>query len=477
MASPVTLRAEGEGHWRGDVVPFDDVFTFFLVAEPREDGSLGAFLRNPERNFGVFLNVDRLERSGDTVRLVGTFFRNTDEQVLAEGTYDPNTDVLSLNLRGAAYDFERIDDEPASHFYARGRNPEPWRYEPPPATNDGWEVGTVADAGIAVEPIRDLIEDVISVPAESLSAPYVHGMLIARNGVLVVEEYFHGFDRETPHDTRSASKSLTSVLVGAAIEAGAPFDASTPAIEAIYGDHIPPDTGPRKRRMAVEHLLTMTSGLDCDDRDSSSPGNEDVMQQQEEEPDWYRYTLELAMVREPGETAVYCSINSNLLGAVLSAATGQSLPELFQQLIAEPLQIERYHLFLSPVGRAYMGGGIQWLPRDFMKLGQLMLNGGEWNGRRVVSPEWASRSITPLVELRDKGYGYQWWIMKYPYGDGTVQVFFAGGNGGQVVIGVPELDLLVTFYAGNYSDPVLYRIQEEFVPQYILPAVEQVVGR
>ena len=474
VASPVTLRPDGEGRWQGDVVPFDDGFTYFLVARPRPDGSVGAFLRNPERNFGVFMNIDRLERAGDTVRLIGSWFRNAEVEVLSEGTYDPERDVLTFTLRGSAFDFERIDDDPESLFYARGRDPGPWQYQPPAPTDDGWRVGTLEEAGIAAGPIRELIEDVISAPADSLSAPYVHGMLVARNGVLVLEEYFHGFDRETPHDTRSASKSLTAVLVGAAIEDGAPLDRSTPVLSAIHGGEIPPDSDARKRRMTVEHLLTMSSGLDCDDRDSSSPGNEDVMQEQEDEPDWYRYTLALSMIREPGEMAVYCSINSNLLGAVLSGATGESLAELFQRLIAEPLEIDRYHLILDPLGRPYMGGGIQWLPRDFMKLGQLMLNGGEWNGRRVVSEEWVSRSVSAQTRIRDRDYGYQWWIQEYPHGEGTVQAFFAGGNGGQVVIGVPELDLLVTFYAGNYSDPVLYVIQEEFVPRYVLPAVDRV---
>ena len=175
---------------------------------------------------------------------------------------------------------------------------------------------------------------------------------------------------------------------------------------------------------------------------------------------------------EPGKLAVYCSVNPNLAGNVLSAATGESLESLFQRLVAAPLDVERYHLYLQPTGEPYMGGGIQWLPRDFMKLGQLILDGGTWNGRRILSPEFAERSVSPLYELRERHYGYLWWMVDYPYRGGTVRAFFAGGNGGQVVIGVPELDLLVTFFAGNYSDRVMFRIQEEFFPEYILPAVE-----
>jgi CubicO group peptidase (beta-lactamase class C family) len=90
----------------------------------------------------------------------------------------------------------------------------------------------------------------------------------------------------------------------------------------------------------------------------------------------------------------------------------------------------------------------------------------------VVSEEWAARSVASLVEMREMGYGYLWWVKDYPYRDRTVRAFYAGGNGGQLVIGVPELDLLVTFYGGNYQDRVQHRLRDELVPRYILPAVD-----
>ncbi len=89
-----------------------------------------------------------------------------------------------------------------------------------------------------------------------------------------------------------------------------------------------------------------------------------------------------------------------------------------------------------------------------------------------MSPEWARRATAPLGNLRKLQYGYLWWNITYPYQGRTVRAFFAGGNGGQLVMGIPDLDLVIAFYAGNYSDAVLYKIQEELVPQYILPAVE-----
>ena len=100
-----------------------------------------------------------------------------------------------------------------------------------------------------------------------------------------------------------------------------------------------------------------------------------------------------------------------------------------------------------------------------------MLNGGTWNGRRVVSEAWARRATSPLVSIGKRQYGYLWWMIDYPYQGRTVRAFFAGGNGGQIVMGIPELDLVVAAYGGNYNDPVLFRTQNKLVPEYVVPAV------
>ncbi|PYO74838.1 MAG: 6-aminohexanoate hydrolase, partial [Gemmatimonadetes bacterium] len=228
---------------------------------------------------------------------------------------------------------------------------------------------------------------------------------------------------------------------------------------------------PRKRVLTMEHLLTMSSGLDCDDSDPNSPGNEDAITQQTGEPDWWKLTLALKMIRDPGERAVYCSVQPNLIGGVLRKAAGRPLPELFHDLVAEPLEIRRYWMNLTPTGDAYMGGGVRFLPRDFMKLGQLMINGGTWHGRRVVNAAWTKRATSPLVQLGNQKYGYLWWVMEYPYRGRTIQAFYAGGNGGQVVMGIPALDLVVAFYGGNYNDPVMFQVQRRWVPEFVLPAV------
>jgi CubicO group peptidase (beta-lactamase class C family) len=476
FASPVTLTPCGKNRWRGQVVPLEDEFTLFLVASAGENGTVHAFLRNPDRNLGVFLDVDRLERESDAINLIGHFRNDKTERVLATGTFRPGgdrrQDVLSLYFSrfSATFDFSRADDH--SYFYARGKSPTEYHFVSPTPEDDGWTVGSLKDAGISEGPLKKLIEAVVDPSSMSVHDLDIHGILIARHGKLVFEDYFHGFSREKPHDTRSASKSLTATLVGSLIDHGGALSVSTPVYKTIYGDRLPPDLDPRKKAMTVENLLTMASGYFCDDRNPAAPGNEDVMQSQTADPDWYHYTLNVPMASNPGEQPVYCSANPNLLGDVLSRVTGKPLTELFQERIADPLQIKRYYLNLSPTGDPYMGGGIYWLPRDFMKLGQVMLNGGTWNGLRIVSAEWARRATSPLEKLRNLQYGYLWWSITYPYKGKTVQAFFAGGNGGQLVMGIPDLDVVVAIYAGNYSDAVQYKIQEELVPQYILPAIE-----
>lgn len=473
FASPVKLSPCGKDCWSGEVVPLTDEFTLYLNLSAREDGSLGAFIRNPDRNVGLWMNASRLEMNGTSLKLIGTWLRNKNEVTLAEGTYDPEEDRISLYIpgRGGTYDFSRIDDQTMSPYYARGKTPPPYQYEPPSQESDGWPVGNLEDAGMDLAPIKDLIEKFIEAPADSVHSQYVHGFLIARHGKLVLEEYFHGFSKDIPHDTRSASKSATSTLVGAAMENGAAFNTSSSVYRIIYGKNLPAGIDPRKMHITVEHLLTMASGFDCDDSNDDSPGNEDHMQEQTEDLDWYHYTLNLPMAREPGEKSIYCSINPNLLGDVLISATGKTLPELFQTLIADPLEIKNYWLFLQPTGQPYLGGGTRFLPRDFMKFGQVLLNGGTWKNHRILQKSYVDRAISPVVHLGDSPYGYLWWQIDYPYKGRTVHAFYAGGNGGQVVLGIPELDLLVCFYAGNYGDRVMFKIQNELVPQYILPAL------
>ncbi len=470
-ASPATLSRIGKTErWRGAIDPIDDEFRMYLKVVPVADGTMHAFLRNPERNIGFITRVAALERDGQVIRLLAAAKKPDPARVLAEGVY--RDDVMSIPLRGGTYDFRRVSDDAVSDFYARARAGvgSEYRYRMPASNDDGWPVATPEEVGMSRAALEGLVRSIIDAPIDSVGVLEIHSVLIARHGKLVLEEYFHGEHRDKPHDTRSAAKVLASVLLGAAIHAGAPLSAQSHVYQVMNAGTFA-SLEPRKQSLTLEHLLTMSSGLDADDSDDNSPGREDFVVDEGHEPDYWKLTLGLDMIRDPGERAVYASMQANLVGGVLRTATGRPLIELFDELVAEPMQIRRYWINLMPLGEMYLGGGTRFLPRDFMKFGQLMLDGGSWGGDRIVDEAWAERATSPLVDIGKSKYGYLWWLIEYPYQGRTIRGFYAGGNGGQVVMAIPELDMVVATHGGNYNDRVTFRIQRNLVPEHVLTAV------
>jgi CubicO group peptidase (beta-lactamase class C family) len=472
FSTPVVLAPDGPDRWRGEVVPYDDVFTFWLRVWKRPDGTLGALLRNPERDYGALLGVRRLESDSGGVRLMGRPPWERQEVAVASGLYNAGDSILVLMFaRGGTYDFRREGD--SSDFYPRGRNPAPYVYRAPPVGGEGWPTATLESVGIDLAAIERAMKTLLTMPMDTIDAPQVHGVLVARHGKLVLEEYFHGEHRDKLHETRSAAKSLTATLVGAAMQDGAPLTLDTPVYQIMNGGSFPADLEPRKRAMTLEHLLTMSSGFFCDDNNPEAPGNEEVMADQTKEPDFYRYTLNVPMAFTPGDTAIYCSGNSNLALGVLSRATGEFPPYTFHRLLGRPLEISRYAWPLDPAGQAYGGGGVQMPPRDFMKLGQLMLNGGTWKGKRLLDQAYVTRASSPLYRIGSRSYGLQWWGIDYPDSLGGFHAYSALGAGGQIVMVVPALDLVVACYGASYSSRGWRYLQGEFIPKFILPAVQR----
>ncbi|MEM8995426.1 MAG: serine hydrolase, partial [Acidobacteriota bacterium] len=347
------------------------------------------FLRNPQRNLGIFFPIESATVDGDAIRFADA---EGDEMAVGRSTDPGERFTLRFPRFGVTFDFTRRPRHDAPGFYPR-RSPEgPGSLPRPAELDDAWATAAPGDTGLDVGPLVDLVASIAAFEPTELRQPYIHGVLLAHRGKLVVEEYFHGHHREMTHDSRSAGKSLTSVLLGAAIQRGHLDGIDRPVYGFFGGVDAFANPDPRKERLTIRHLVTMSSGLDCDDGDYDSPGNEDRMQNQQEQSDWYRYTLDLPMVREPGESGVYCTAGIHLIGGVLREATGKSLPRFFHEALAKPLRMGPYQMNLSPSYRGYMGGGIRLRPRDFLKLGQLYLDGGVWQGRRIVSESWVRAS-------------------------------------------------------------------------------------
>jgi CubicO group peptidase (beta-lactamase class C family) len=198
------------------------------------------------------------------------------------------------------------------------------------------------------------------------------------------------------------------------------------------------------------------------------------MWEQTAEPDFYRFTMKVPLATPPGENAVYCSAMPNLALGMAGRAAHEDPMSLFHRLIAVPMKFRRYEWGLDPAGNPYGGGGMNLLLRDFAKLGQLMLNGGTWEGRRIVGRELAARAISPLYHLRNIHYGYLWWSEDYPYKNRTVRAISARGAGGQTVTIVPELDLVVATFAGSFgSRKGMFAASTDPIPRIVLPATRE----
>jgi CubicO group peptidase (beta-lactamase class C family) len=476
MAMPLVLRSCGARCYAGNVDPLEDEFTFYMEVHPRPDGKLGAFLRNPERNQGRFIGLTHLVRRGDTVAL-----RNARDTTIATAVLQQGR--MSVYLRFATHDFQKVSPDSFTHFFPRGRPTASYAYAAPKPLDDGWSVARARDVGLSEEKLGAMVRMLINA-RDSVNAYRPHGILIARNGKLVLEEYFLGEHRGKPHDTRSASKTLVTLVLGAAMQAGMKVGPQTPVFSTMGETSSTLD--PLKRRMTVRDLLTMSSGLDCDDNSDDSPGSESNVTNQDSVADWKRLVLGLKMIRDPGAQAVYCSIQPFLAGEVLARATGRSFPDLTWELIGVPLQMGRYTIGLTPIGDSYMGGGARFTARDFLKFAQLYANGGTWNGRRIVSQEWVRESVqpryrigrtfrqssrTPPVETSDNNYGYLWWTTEFEHDGRRYLAHHASGNGGQYSLFIPDLGLTVVTYGGNYNDPGGFYTLRELIPKYILPAV------
>jgi CubicO group peptidase (beta-lactamase class C family) len=460
FATPARFRQLSTGLWRADITPVQERYTMFLPIRARPDGMFSTYLRNPERNFGVFIRATHIALAGDTVRLIGARRRSEpDTAVLAQGHFGGGT--FSLPFVGATFDFARVADTSSSSFFPRGHPGARYHYVPPIHMDDGWEVGSLEDNGISRDSIERIVQSLIDMPMDSLATMQLHSLLIARHGRLVLEEYFHGHDRFTPHDTRSASKSWMAVLIGAAMQAGVPLRLDAPVYRTMLGT-VPPDLEPRKRAMTLEHLLTMTAGFNCDPNDSTS-ADEDVMNERGVR-NWHDYTLNVPLITAPGDSIFYCSTSPHLAGGMLAKVAGEPLIVLFDRLLALPLRLENYHLGLRD-GDLYGGGGSRFTSRDFAKLGQLTLNGGRWGNRQIISEAWVRQSGAPLRQLGTQQYGFLWNSIEYPFKGRTVRAIFAAGNGGQISMAIPELDLVIAVTAGNYN-------ARTFDASVLLPAIE-----
>jgi CubicO group peptidase (beta-lactamase class C family) len=486
-ATPLALRAVGADRWQATVKPLRDPFTLYLNIFRDESGTLKAAIRNPEHHrHGPAMQLI-VTRSGDGLRF-GAKADPAKDDLEATLMRDPPRIVMRWAGIDRTIQLTRATPAQTALFTARPRNEPRYVYRMPKTLGDGWRVARANSLGVDEQALERAVQRIIDIDPSSARAWLIHSMAVAYRGRLILDEYFYGHGPDVPHDMRSASKTFSSVIMGAAMMDGAKISPQTRLYEVMapLGPFANPD--PRKARITLAHAMTHSAGFACDDN-VDGLSNEDIMQSQREQPNWVKFTLDLPMAYEPGTHYAYCSANINLVGGALTMATGEWLPALFDRTLARPLNFGTYHWNLMSNGEGYVGGGAFVRPRDFLKLGQTFLDGGVWNGRRIVTEAWVKDSLAPHMRISpettgksgndfassyyDTDEGYAWHMIGVRSGNRTYPAYHGNGNGGQLVLVVPQFDLAVMFTAGNYRQGLWNRERDDITGEMIIPALRR----
>lgn len=445
--APLRDLAEFEGHYE-----YRDGGTLFIVA-----GSERLFAIIGESKYALrAAGTDRFTNpGGDAI----PFLRDADGRIVAFKEHGDTFSRLSSSVSAAAR--QLLQPRPPG---PDGR-PVVYRYERPAQLSDGIRVGAAGPGALPREVAERLVNGVIDGTYADVRSIVVH-----HRGALLLEEYFYGYDRDRPHQMRSLTKSVISLLVGAAVDRGL-LRADKPALARLgYAAYGNPD--PRKAMVTLTDLLSHRSGFACNDYDAASPGNEGKLY---ETSDWAKAFVDLPMAADPGTIARYCSSGIITTGRVVERAAGKPLPEFAQEALFGPLGIRpadwRWNFTLDRSQRDEFGQ-VYLRPRDLLKLGMLIQQRGEWEGRRVVSASWVDAAVARQSRIDDSDYGlgiwHRWYRVQTPVGERRVDTIMLSGNGGQKVYLVPSLDLIVVFTGGafNVESPV-----NAMMTRVLLPAL------
>lgn len=306
----------------------------------------------------------------------------------------------------------------------------------------------------------------------------VTSVLIMEAGQVVYQGYFNGADANSLHNTRSVTKTVTGMAVGAAVDEGL-FTLATPAFR-FFTDLLPfqnPD--PRKMTLTVEDLITMTSILECDDNDQFSRGNESRMSIVE---DWASFVWDLPIKGYPGwmetpKTAKYgrvfsyCSAGIEIAGQLVERASGKTFQTYVETKLFEPLKITQFDWQENGLGQAHKSGGLSLTALGLAKLADMHRTGGTYDGQVVLSPEWVEEAIRPrAVVYSDSNteYGYTWWLAPYRVGDQLFQSYYMAGNGGNRVLVMPEHALTVVVTKTDYNTRGMHQKTNALIEQEIV---------
>ena len=312
-----------------------------------------------------------------------------------------------------------------------------------------WEVSTPEEQGMDSVLLAGMLETIQEQQYQ------IDSVTVIRNGTMVVDVTVHPLIK---HNVYSCTKSVTSILIGIAIDMGY-IESVDQRVLDFFPDRDIANVDPEKEAMTLEHVLTMSTGLECRD---SYLYRWRGLEQMRQSPDWTQYVLDLPMAESPGSHFEYCNGASTLLSAIIQETTGKSALEFAEEHLFDTLGISDVTWPSSPQGVTVGYSELRMFPQDMAKIGYLYLNEGQWNGEQVVSSEWVAASSQKHISATlEDGYGYQWWV-------DDSGMYLALGYRGQFIYVEPDKDLVVVFTSSlpDYD----FTVPRMLLDDFILPA-------
>ena len=304
---------------------------------------------------------------------------------------------------------------------------------------------------------------------------YLNCLLIVKDGLLVLEEYFRGYKPEDAHRVMSVTKSFLSALIGIAIEEELIGGVDEKVLDWLP-DYDYSGIDRRKRNISIKHLLTMRAWYDND---------RELFHDLYYSGDWISAIIQTPLIASPGGSFGYNSFLTHLNSVILTRAAGESTLQFAKTHLFEPLEIQLHSWERGPSGYFFGGSGMQLTPRDMARFGYLYLNNGSLDGNEIVPADWIENSFRKYSEFTNSwgnleglgyGYGYGWWLRQI----GGYEVRLAVGHGGQFIILFPALDMLIVTTAdpdvdwdqANQHERAILRM----VSESILPAITSILS-
>lgn len=336
----------------------------------------------------------------------------------------------------------------------------------PIANNSGWPVSTET---YNKQLITALNEKILQNKFKNIS-----GIVVIKNGKLLIEEYFNGSGRDTLHDPRSVGKTFAAATMGIAIHDGY-IKSELQTLKDFYDLKTYHNYSPQKDSITLKSLLTMSSVFDADDNNDDSPGNENNMYPTD---NWVKFALDLKTdsARQTYKSWHYFTAGVVVLGDVLNKSVPGGLNKYADAKLFKPLGITNYKWQYTPQNVPNTAGGIRLRAVDFAKFGQLYKNNGVWNGKQIIPQSWIEKSFTkqlalPADVVGPGYYGYLFWNKTYTINNKPYETWYCTGNGGNKIFIFKDVPVVIVVTATAYNEGYAHAQVDKMMQDYILPAV------